>query len=341
MSTAAPGSQLRQLIFGFMPAYVVRATAQLGVVDAFGGVPRPTEEVAAELGLPVDSTRRLLRALTALGLFAEHEDDHFEVLPEADLLGRDHPASVQAIVAMFTDPLMTRGWEELATAVRNGRTTFDDIFGQPFFDQLAEEPVKSALFNASMSAATRGVAAAAPSAYDFGRFTSVLDIGGGDGTLLTAILQAHPDLRGAVLDSAEGAAQAPARYADAGLTDRASVVVGDFFSAIPDGYDLHLVKSIIHDWSDDRCEEILRHSRASIPADGRLLIVEPILPDRAQPGLTPGLYLSDLNMLVNVGGRERTRADFESLLKRAGYELTAVHALPPETGFWLIEGTPA
>ncbi|WP_405063998.1 acetylserotonin O-methyltransferase [Kribbella sp. NBC_01505] len=340
MTTAPPGTQLRQLTFGFMPAYVVRAAAQLGIVDAFAGVPRPAKEVAAELGLPVDSTRRLLRALTALGLFAEQQDDHFEVLPEADLLGREHPASVQAIVAMFTDPLMTRGWEELATAVRTGHTTFDDIFGQPFFDQLAEEPVKSALFNASMSEATRGVAATAPSAYDFGRFTSVLDIGGGDGTLLTAILQANPNLRGAVLDSAEGAAQAPARYAEAGLTDRATVVTGDFFDAIPDGYDLHLIKSIIHDWSDDRCEQILRLSRAAIPADGRLVIVEPILPDRAEPGLRPGLYLSDLNMLVNVGGRERTRADFDALLQRSGFSLTAIHALPPEVGFWLIEATP-
>ncbi|MFB6720650.1 methyltransferase [Kribbella sp. NPDC056345] len=341
MTKAPLGDLLLDLIGGHMKSSIVRATAQLGIVDVFGDEPRPAAEVAGELELPVVSVRRLLRALTMLGLFVEPEDDHFAVLPEAKLLGRDHPASFRTLAEMYTDPLITRPWEKLATGLRTGQPTFESIFGLPFFDRLAAEPVMSAFFNATMSEATHSVAATAPSAYDFGRFAAVLDIGGGDGTLLTAILAANPGLRGAVLDSAQGAAQAPTQYAEAGLTDRASVLTGDFFAGIPEGYDLHVIKSILHDWPDDRCELILSHSRAAIPADGRLLVVDMVVPDRAEHGVARSVYLSDLTMLVNLGGRERTRADFEALFRRAGYELTTTHTLPAETqGVWLLEARP-
>ncbi|GAB3930708.1 methyltransferase [Kribbella albertanoniae] len=341
MTTPPLGDLLLELIGGHMKSGIVRATAELGVVDVFGAEARPAKEVAGELGLPVDSIRRLLRALTVLGLFVEPEDDHFAVLPEGELLRRDHPASYRTLAELYTDPLITRPWEKLATGLRTGQPTFESIFGLPLFERLAAEPTMSAFFNATMSEATHRVAATAPAAYDFGRFNAVLDIGGGDGTLLTAILAANPGLRGTVLDSAEGAAQAPARYAEAGLTDRASVLTGDFFAGIPEGYDLHVIKSILHDWPDDRCELILSHSRATIPADGRLLIVEMLLPERAERNVARSVYFSDLTMLLNLGARERTRADFETLFQRAGYELTTAHALPAETqGVWLLEGRP-
>ncbi|WP_410598316.1 methyltransferase [Amycolatopsis sp. lyj-90] len=335
-----PGSHLRRLAFGFMTTYTVRAALQLKLVDAFDDAPRTGAEVAAALGLPAETVTRLLRALTVLGLFTEPETGRFAVTGEGHLLGQGHPGAQSALVEMFTDPVMTRGWEGMAESVRTGRPAFDDVFGKPFFAHLAEDPAKSALFNASMSEGSRAVARILPQAFDFGRFASVTDVGGGDGTLLTEILQAHPSVRGAVFDSAEGGAAATGRFEAAGLADRTSVLAGDFFAEVPDGSDVYLLKSIIHDWDDDRCATILRHCRAVMPPDGRLLLVEPVLPEVVRPGTPPGLYLSDLNMLVNVGGRERTRTDFENLCYRANLEATDARPLG-DTGFWLIEAIPA
>ncbi|MFK0243470.1 methyltransferase [Amycolatopsis azurea] len=334
-----PGAHLRRLSFGFMTTYTVRAVLRLRLVDAFDDASRAASEVATELNLPAETVTRLLRASTALGLFTEPVADHFAVTEEGRMLGQDHPASQAALVEMFTDPVMTRGWEGMAESVRTGKPAFDDVFGKPFFAELAGDPVKSALFNASMSEGSRAVARILPKEFDFGRFTSVTDVGGGDGTLLTEILRTHPSLRGAVFDSAEGGAAAAGRFEEAGLADRASVRIGDFFAAVPAGSEVYLLKSIIHDWDDDRCTTILSHCRAAMPSDGRLLVVEPVLPEIVGPGTPPGLYLSDLNMLVNVG-RERTKKDFETLCHQADLTLTDARPLG-ETGFWLLEAIPA
>ena len=150
----------------------------------------------------------------------------------------------------------------------------------------------------------------------------MVDVGGGDGTLLAAVLSGHPDLRGIVFDTAAGVAQAPDLLAWSGVADRCEVALGDFFTEVPEG-DLHLLKSIVHDWDDDRVVTLLGHCSRALPDRGRVLIVEPVLPEVVEPG-APGLsYLSDLNMLVNIGGRERTRADFEDVCWRAGLDRQA------------------
>ncbi|GAA3581927.1 methyltransferase [Amycolatopsis ultiminotia] len=341
MSDTVPdGARLRQLAFGFMTTYAVRAAVELRLVEAFDAQARSATEVAGELALSPEATTRLLRALTALGLFTETEPGHFSPTDEGRLLRGDHPHSLNALVDMFTDPVMTRAWSDLATSVRTGRTTFDDAFGKPFFPHLAENPRKSALFNAAMSDGSRAAGRELAAACDFGRFATVIDIGGGDGTVLAEILQRYPAVRGSVYDTAEGGAAAAGRFAAAGLQDRASVSVGDFFTGVPAGGEAYLLKSIVHDWDDETCRTILGHCRTAVPAHGRLLIVEPVLPDLVTPGAPPGLYLSDLNMLVNVGGRERTRADFENLCGAAGFRVAQVQPVPG-TGFCLIEAEPA
>lgn len=333
--------RLMQLVFGGMAVHVVGTAARMNIAQAIGDEGAAAEDIAGIHGVPTQRMTRLLRALAALGLCAETDPGSF-VLTEAGMLLRDdHPGSVRSIVRMFTDPVMLGGWPQLETAVRTGRTTFDDVFGRPFFEHLATEPELSALFNTSMSQGTRAVAAALPEAYDFDRYTTVTDVGGGDGTLLTAILGRSRDLHGVVFDTAEGAAQAGDTISAAGLAGRCTVVTGDFFETVPAGADLYMLKSIIHDWDDDRASTILETCRAALPADGRVLIIEPILPDTVPPEVPPGFYLSDLNMLVNVGGRERTRADFEHLCASSGLAVTAVEPLPPEIGFSLIEAVPA
>lgn len=333
-------ARLRQLAFGGMAAQVVSVATRLKLPDAFGDDERSAEEIAGEYSASPQAMNRLLRALAALEVLTEVVPGRYRLAPLGSLLRTDEPRSMHAFARMFTDPIMLRAWEQLDVAVRTGGTTFEDAFGTDFFGHLKSEPEMSALFNGAMSQATRATASVLPGAYDFGRFQTLVDVGGGDGTLLAAVLGEHPQLRGIVFDTEEGSAQAPKTLRAAGVADRCPVETGDFFAGVAPGGDLYLVKSILHDWDDERAASILRHCRTHLPEHGRLLIVEPVLAETVDKAPSPTIYLSDLNMLVNVGGLERTRADFEKLCALAGFTLTTVTALGT-TGMSLLEATPA
>ncbi|QGV82462.1 methyltransferase [Streptomyces ficellus] len=331
------------LAFGSMAAQTLRAAVRLGVFDLIGDGRRPAAEVAADAGAEHQPMTRLLRALAGLGLMEEHEPDAFSVTPAGALLVSGRPDSLTSFVRMFTDPAIVRAWDGLESSVRTGEIAFDAVFGTDFFSHLGRHPELSADFNAAMSQASEETAAVLPHAYDFGRFTSVTDVGGGDGSVLAGILAAHPPLTGVVHDTQDGLAQAPKTLDRSGVADRCSLAPGDFFRSVPGGSDLYLIKSVLHDWSDDQAATILGHCRAVLPPGGRVLIVEPVLPEvvgtgasahAADGGIT---YLSDLNMLVNLGGRERTRKDFEEVCHRAGLSLLTATPLPEAAPFSLIE----
>lgn len=330
-------AKLVQLVFGGLAAQAVGTAARLGVADAVGEGERTAAEVAASTGTHPDAMTRLLRALAAQGLLTEPSANTFALTPAGALLRRDRPDSVHAFATMFTDNAMVDAWQRLDDAVRTGSTTFDTVFGTDWFGYLKENPSLSATFNASMSQGTQLTAAILPDHYPFGRFTTVADIGGGDGTLLAGILGKHPGVRGLLYDSEEGAAQADATLTGYDVTIR----TGDFFTSIPAGADLYLIKSVLHDWDDDRCVTILRNCREVIPDNGRLLIVEPVLPETVDGTMPPAMYLSDLNMLTLLGGKERTRSEFESICQRAGFTLNDVIPLPPPAAFSILEATPA
>ncbi|MFK4693660.1 SAM-dependent methyltransferase [Streptomyces pristinaespiralis] len=332
-----------RLVFGSLAAQTVRAAVRLRVVELLGDKKRSAVAVAADAGAAPQPMTRLLRALTSLGLLREHEAGFFSVTPAGTLLDPQRPHSLTSLVRMFTEPMMLRAWERLDDSVRTGDIAFDAIFGKDFFSHLRELPDLSAEFNAAMSRAARATAAVLPHAFDFGRFRSVTDVGGGDGTVLSGVLREHPTLTGVVYDTEEGLAQAAATLGRQGLTPRCSLVAGDFFRSVPEGSDLYLMKSILHDWTDDQAVAILTHCRRVLPPTGRVLIVEPVLPEVVDTGTdTDGLtYLTDLNMLVNVGGRERTRTDFEDVCRRAGLALTSVTPLTRADPYFLIEATAA
>ncbi|MFE6776597.1 methyltransferase [Streptomyces sp. NPDC057702] len=330
-----------RLAFGSMAAQTLRAAIQLRVVERVGDTPRRAADVARDAGAAPQPMTRLLRALAGLGLLHEHAPGLFSVTPTGALLDDRRPESLASFVRMFTEPAIVRAWEDLEGSVRTGEIAFDTVFGTDFFSHLAQRPELNAEFNAAMSQATSKTAAVLPRAFDFGRFTTVTDVGGGDGTLLAGVLAAYPGLTGVVLDTAEGLAEAPGTLERHGLAGRCSLAAGDFFRAIPTGSDLYLMKSVLHDWTDDQVVTILGHCRAVLPPGGLVLIVEPVLPDvvTADADVSDGgiTYLSDLNMLVNVGGRERTREDFEALCHRAGLSLTSVTPLAGAAPFSLIE----
>ncbi|MEU7135071.1 methyltransferase [Streptomyces sp. NPDC046261] len=330
-----------QLAFGQMGTQLLGVAVRLGIFDRVGDGELTAAGLAHDLGTHPQATHRLLRALAGLRLLTETAPGTFATTAAGDLLRSGVPGSLLSVARVFTDPSMTRGWELLEQSVRTGETGFDAAFGTDFFGYLKEHPELSAEFNAAMSQATQVAAEVLPGHYDFGRFGTVVDVGGGDGTLLSAILRAHPGPRGVVYDTAEGLAQAPERLAGEGVADRVTLTVGDFFASAPAGGDLYLLKSVIHDWNDEQCVTILRHIRDVIPADGTLLIVEPVMPATVSGETTELTYLSDLNMLVNVGGRERTADDFAALCSKAGFTLDAITPLPQPNVFHLIEATPA
>ncbi|MFJ5262224.1 methyltransferase [Streptomyces sp. NPDC088387] len=342
--TLAPDHTLiARHVFGTMAAQTLRAAVSLRVVELIGDARRPAADVAAEAGAAAQPMTRLLRALAALGLLTEQSPGTFSVTPTGALLDPGRPDSLASFVRVFTEPEIVRPWEQLDNSVRTGDIAFDAVFGTDFFSRLAQRPELSAEFNAAMSQAAGATAAVLPYAFDFGRFTRLTDVGGGDGTVLAAVLGAHPGLRGVVHDTAEGLAQARETLAEHRLLERCELVAGDFFRAVPEGSDLYLVKSVLHDWTDERAVTILRNCREVLPPDGRVLIVEPVLPEivdthaeahATDDGVT---YLSDLNMLVNVGGRERTRADFEALCEAAGLRLASVTPLAEAAPYSVLE----
>ncbi|MCX4679635.1 methyltransferase [Streptomyces sp. NBC_01433] len=263
----------------------------------------------------------------------------FALTPHGALLRTDRPDSVAEFVGMFLDPTMVSAWGHLDDSVRTGRVAFDDLFASDFFGFLAKHPVLSRAFNASMRQGTRATAAILPSVLDLDGATSITDVGGG--TLLAAILPARPHLRGVLFDSPQGSAESGPVLDAVGVAGRCEVATGDFFAAVPAGSDVYLLKSIVHDWDDERVVTILGHIRAVIPPEGRLSVVEPVLPETVDGSLPPMMYLSDLNMLVNVGGRERTEAEFRSLCGRAGFSVAGVTRLPAPAAISVIEAVPA
>ena len=332
---------LAQLVCGYMAALPVAGAVRLGVPDAVGDTERPADEVAGELGTDPTATGRLLRALAALGLADESRPGVFALTGRGALLRSDRGDSMAPFVSMFLDPAMVEAWGHLDESVRTGRTSFDTVFGTDFFGHLAAHPALSRTFNASMRQGTLATARVLPSTVDLAGAEVVADVGGGDGTLLAAMLAAHPGVRGILVDTAEGSAQSAPVLEAARVADRCDVVVADFFREVPVEADVVLIKSVVHDWDDERCRVILGHVRAALRVGGRLLVIEPVMPETVDGKLPPIMYLSDLNMLVNVGGRERTEPEFRALLASAGFSVTAVRPLPPPMAFSVIEAVVA
>ncbi|GAA4524156.1 methyltransferase [Amycolatopsis samaneae] len=326
---------LRRLLGGAMGTHVIGVAADLGLADTIGEG-RRVAEIARAHDLPADRMTRLLRAFAGLGYCVEREPGVYALTEAGSLLRKDDPRSLLALAKLSTAPVTERPWRRLRDSLRTGRPAFEDVFGCPAFEYFAGEPEQSANFNAAMSQGTHDFAEAVSGVYDFGRYATIVDLGGGDGTLLAAILRGAPEARGVVFDL-EAATAESARILDrAGVSDRTTVVTGDFRENVPEA-DLYVIKSVLHNWDDDQAAVVLGHCRAAMRQDGRVLIADPVLPELACADERPfDPYLMDLHMLVVVGGRERTRSEFETLCARAGLAVTTVVDVPG-TGLSLVE----
>ncbi|MDG4817098.1 methyltransferase [Micromonospora sp. WMMD956] len=338
-AASSPWPAVLRLVFGGMATHVVALAVRLRLPDAIGDEERDAAGVAAEYGFQEGPMLRLLRALAALDLLAEPRPGRFTVTPVGALFRSDRPGSMYPLARMLTDPTMTSAWQNLEFSLRTGGPAFDEAFGIDFFGYLSSQPELSELYNAAMSQGTRGVARVLAGAYDFGRFRTVVDVGGGDGTSLVEILAAHPRLGGVLFDSPSGVDAAEQNLEAAGLTARCRIETGDFFSEVPRDGDLYLLKSVIHGWDDEHAAVILRNCARAAREQGRILLVDHLMPDTVQPGQSPTTYLTDLGLLVNGQGMERTRDDFAGLCAKAGLRIAEVGSLP-STGFHWIELCP-
>jgi len=322
-----PADQIVRLADGYLVSQLLRVAAELGVADALAEGPRTSAELATAVGADADVLHRVLRRLACLGVFDEQPDGRFAPTPAGELLRADVSGSLRAAVVSRAS-LYYEAAGGLIAAARRGGIPYQHVHGTAFFDHLAGRPGDLAAFQASMTERSAREVPAVLGAYDFSRFGSLVDVGGGRGTLLTAILDATPGLSGLLFDRPE-------------VIDGVSLPAagGDFFVEVPAGADAYLLSRVVHDWSDEAAGTILRACRTAMPADGTLLLVETVLPDHAAD--QPNVVHLDLLMLVLVGGRERTVTEFAALLDGAGLRLTDVIPADPETGLHVLEARPA
>jgi len=336
--SAAERERVAGLVFGFFPAQVVQTLARLGVPDALGPGSLDVDALAARTGTNPDALARLLRAATGLDLMTVAPDGSYTLTPGGELLRTGTPGSIGNLSQLFCGDAVWRSWGELEWSVRTGEPSFEKVTGRPAFAYIADDPGLNAVFTEAMAEGTRMAAAGIVAACDLAGVTTLADIGGGNGTLLAAFLDAHPHLRGILFDTPSGAT---ATVVGARCDDnRCEVVTGDFFDAVPQA-DAHVVKSVIHDWDDERSVTILSRVREAMPAHGVLFLVEPML--REEPEVLAEqrmLLMSDLNMLVCTGGRERTETQFADLLTSAGLRFTG--ATPADgSGYSVLRAVPA
>jgi hypothetical protein len=305
---------------------------KLGIADRLAGGPQAVEELAATAGVHVDALYRTLRALASLGVFSEVASRRFALTPQADLLRMDHPRSLGAMV-LFQGEEAYRAWGELLYSLRTGAPAFDHVYGMPHFDYLAQHAEASAVFNRSMSDNTARSVTAIVSTYAFPATGVVVDVGGGHGTFVAAVLQAHPGLRGVLFDRPDVVEGAAATLEAAGIAQRCAPVGGDFFvPPLPTG-DLYTLRQVIHDWDDARSVAILRHCAQAMAREGKVLVIEALIPPGNEP--SPVKFL-DLQMLVMTGGRQRTEEEYHQLYAAAGLRLLRV--IPTTSPFSIVEG---
>ncbi len=321
-------------ITGYWVSQLVFVAAKLGLADALARGPLKPAVLAKRVGANAAALHRILRALASVGVFAETADGGFRLTPAASALRRDVPGSLHSFAVMMVDRYNWDAWRELLHGVQTGALPFDHVHGLPIFEFLRQHPEEDRVFSESMASISGPENDAIARAYDFGRFQTLVDVGGAHGHLLATILRRHRRLRGILYDQPQVVAGA-ARSGfinERALGSRCVVQGGDFFIDVPLGADAYIMKYIIHDWSDDQATRVLSNCRHALAPGGRVLVVEHVIGRGNAPDWGK---LLDINMLTLTGGQERTREEFRALFVRAGLRLRRVH--PTQSALSILE----
>ena len=340
-ATAAPASSPVEKMIGFIHSFwasrALYVAAKLKLLDHLDGAsPKTTEQLAAATGAHPRSLYRLLRALASVEVLREEAPGRFVSTEVGDVLKSDHPNSVRCAVIIGTGDDHYDAWGNLLHAVRTGETAFDAHFKMPIWKFYEQNPDNARTFDQAMLDYTGAIHAALLKAYDFNVFKRIIDIGGGKGGLLAAILKKFDKPRGTVFDQPYVVEGAKATLAADGLADRCDTAGDDFFESVPAGGDCYTMKFILHDWEDAKSIRILKNIRKAITPGGKLLVMDAVLKDGNEPDFSKFM---DLNMLVMTGGQERTEQEFSALLEAGGFHLSRV--IRTESMICIVEATPA
>lgn len=329
---ASPAEVMQDLIFAAWVSQGITAVADLGVADALAAGPLSIDELAGKVEANPDALGRLLRALISQGIFARREDGRYELSPLADLLRSDAPVSMAPMARFIGARQHREHWSLLTEGIRTGTSVVPGLRGKDFFDYLADEPEFGQIFNDAMTGLSGLSIGPVVEAYDFTRFATIVDVAGGHGRLLGAILASAPDAQGVLYDLPEVIAGAPALLQET-HAERVRLAEGSFFDSVPTGADAYILKHIIHDWDDDASVRILRNVHSAAPAGAALLLVETVIPEDDSGSMAKW---TDMEMLIINNGRERTAGEYRRLFDAAGFEMVGV--IDTASRFSIIEG---
>jgi C-methyltransferase len=328
---APPQAAMMEMILAGWMSQAITAAADLGLADALANGPLAIDDLARKVDADAETLARLLRALIAHGVFRQRRDGRYELNPLADTLRSGAPASLAGAARFYGSRLHREHWSMLTSSVRTGQPGVPALRGMDWWAYAAATPEFGDLFNEAMTSITDLAAPPVVASYDFTPFRTIVDVGGGHGRLLAAILAATPTSRGVLFDLPEVVAGAPALLRERGVADRVEVVGGSFFEAVPSG-DAYVLKHVIHDWSNDEAVQILRNVRSAAGSSGVVLLVEMVIPRHHREFLGK---LLDLEMLNGGPARERTADEYRRLLARAGLRMTRV--VPTAGPYSLVE----
>jgi hypothetical protein len=315
--------QMFGMLVGYWVSQLLFVAADLGIADVLAKGPLAPRDIAQRVGAHAPTLRRVLRALANIGVFAEGAGGRYRLTPLAQTLRSGRPGSLRDFARMVIDDHHWLAWGGLLQGVRSGLTPFDQVHGLPAFEFLRKHPEKDRIFSASMASISVTQNGAIANAYPFGDLKRLIDVGGAHGHLIATILGKFRRLHGVLYDQPAVVASAAASgfITNPKVRERCEVIGGDFFVSVPAGADAYIMKYIIHDWDDERCLRILGNCRDAMTADGRILVVDHVLPAGNAPSAAK---LIDINMFVVPGGQERTREEFVNLFARAGLRLKRV-----------------
>jgi hypothetical protein len=334
-ATASATVQLLHMVAGAWVGQAVHVAAKLGIADVLESGPKTPSEIATATGSHPGALHRLLRTLASLGVFAEDAEGRFGLTALADGLRSQAPVSLRAFAIMLGEEMLWRPWGALHHAVQTGEAAFAHVFGRGLYEYLGTHPEAAAIFDAAITDRARQENGAVVDAYDWWPDT-IVDVGGGQGSLLTAILTRAPKARGVLFEAPQVTDGAKRTIEQAGLTRRCAVVGGDFFQSVPPDGDLYLMRRVMHGWSEERATVILSNCRKAMGPNSRLLIIEHVL----APGNAPswGKMLDLQQLVLSAGGRERSEEEYAGLLAAAGFRLKRV--IPTSSTASLIEAIP-
>lgn len=332
MPSSDQQERLGELIDGYRSTVLLYVAAKLGVADLLSSEPANANQLATRLRVDADALGRYLRALATIGIVRTDDDGNFVLTSLGSTLRSGVPGSAKARAILAGDQFF-QTWGALLEAVQTGEPQFQRIFGLSAWEHRQANPELSASFNSWLHEETAQAANSILGAYDFQSAREVADVGGGHGGLVSMLLLAHPHLRGVLIDLPHVAAGARSTLERSGLIDRCRIHGADFFTAVPSGSDIYLLKSVLHDWDNARCQQILSHCRQAMTPSSRLLIIERIIGQGGEQDR--GTVMLDLHMLVMFGGRERSSGEYSKLAAAADLEVKRV--IPTDSGFQIIE----